>query len=168
MGILDTARDWKVAPAAQVGGSALLVGGGVYWLTFDSETAGISETFMFIGGGLGIGGSVGAVSLSPNSPVEIECERAFSVADLNMSPGRLDMAGASLAAGYGFMWISAFTLKGFMLFSSQYVGGWNAGVALNAQTIVGYWRSMALAGRDASESLKGYRYRYSLRDPLIC
>ena len=161
MGLTTQARDWKCATAAQIGGAAQ-VGGGVYWILFQSAEAHAREMFMFIGGGLGLGGSVGGANVTPDSLTAITCDQAFSVADLNMSPGRLTLAGAALAVGYAVVYISAFNLSG-SLFTSQYVGGFGAGVGVSAQTLVGYWRSMTLGARDAEEAARGYMYRYKGR-----
>lgn len=59
MSIDTPTSDWKAAPVAQVGGSAV-IGGGVYWVNFVTKVAQEKELFMFIGGGFGVGGSVGS------------------------------------------------------------------------------------------------------------
>lgn len=143
MSFTKQASDWKVATVAQVGGAAS-VGGGVFWVMFQSDTAGVKETFAFSGGGIGVGGSAGGASLTPDSPSAIVCDRAFSVADLHNSAGRLTLAGASLAVGYALVYISAFNWSGSM-FSSQYAGGFGAGVGLGAMSLVGVWTSMTIA-----------------------
>jgi hypothetical protein len=159
MSLSTKANDWEVAGVAQVGGAAA-VGGGVWWLEFRSSAAGMKETFMFGGLGIGVGGSVGGASAPDFSTAQpsyspLACERAFSIHDLNYSAGRLTTAGAGLAVGYGLVYVSAFNFDG-ALFSSQSCHGFTVGVGASAITTVGMWRSMTLAARDASSRSSGY------------
>jgi hypothetical protein len=110
---------------------------------------------MFLGLGVGVGGSIGGTSLNPASAASIECDRSFSVYDLDSSTGRVTFAGASFMVGYSLLYISAFNLSG-SLFSSQEVHGYAAGVGAGGITLVGMWRSHTLAGQDARKSAEGY------------
>jgi hypothetical protein len=146
MGWSTRATDWKVAGAAQVGGAAA-VGGGIWCFVFQSETAQWSGMFAFGAVGLGEGGSIGGASLPDFSSgglnwSQLECDRAFSAADLNWSPGRLSTAGAGLAVGYGVVILTAFNLSGSM-FSSQNCWGGTVGVGASIMTTVGMWKWMS-------------------------
>ncbi len=141
-------RDWQVAPLAQVGGAAIL-GGGIFWFEFVSPSKSIREQFAFTAIAFGVGGSVGGANLTPGSPTPITVDDNFSVYDLNNSAGRLTVAGASLAVGYGSAIISAYNWGG-SLFSSQEVGGWSAGVGAAAFTTIGMWHSMTLTAKALS------------------
>ncbi len=145
MGFETQASDWKVSGVAQVGGAAA-VGGGAWTLIFKSDSADYAAMFAFLGGGLGAGGSVGGASMPDFSNgglswTHIECDEAFSAADLNWSAGRLTTAGAGLAVGYGVIIISAFDWGGPM-FSSQECFGGSIGVGASAMTTVGVWKWM--------------------------
>jgi len=145
MGNGTKVTDWEVAGVAQVGGAATL-GGGAWMFEFKSTLAAVKQAFVFVGAGLGVGGSVGGASapdFSAGTPsyTAITCDRAFSVDDLSGSAGRLTTAGAGLAVGYGVTIISAFNLRGSM-FSSQECYGISIGVGAGAMTTVGYWHTL--------------------------
>ena len=146
MGWSTTARDWKVAGAAQIAG-AFGPGAGVWTFILQSETAGHSGMFLFAAVGLGGGGSLGGASMPDWSTgglswTSLECDRAFSAADLNWSAGRLSTAGAGLAVGYGVVIISAFNMRG-SLFSSQNCFGGSIGVGASIMTTAGMWKWMS-------------------------
>jgi len=146
MGYSTQASDWQVAGAAQVGAAAG-VGGGGWMFVFQSRAANYSASFLFAGFGLGAGGSMGGASMPDLSSggmswSSIRCDQAFSGEDLNYSAGRLTTAGAGLAVGYGFVYISAFNWSG-SLFSSQSVGGFSIGVGASAITTAGVWKWMS-------------------------
>lgn len=155
MSFSSKARDWQVAPLCQVGGAAIL-GAGVFWFRFKSPTAGVQEDFMFAALAFGLGGSLGGANLTPGSLTPITCDDNFSVYDLNYAGGRVTLAGAALGVGYGAVTITGWTRNG-ILFSSQEVGGWSAGVSVPGQalTTLGLWRSMTLAARAMTRSMTG-------------
>ncbi len=145
MGHGTRATDWGVAGVAQVGGAAT-VGGGLWMFEFKSVLAAARQPFVFIGAGLGLGGSMGGASapdMSAGTPsyTSIACDRPFSVDDLSGSAGRLTTAGAGLALGYGVTIVTAFNWGGSM-FSSQECYGISIGVGASAITMVGYWRAL--------------------------
>jgi hypothetical protein len=156
-------KDWEVAGVAQVGGAAV-VGAGAWWFEFRSPSKKLRELFMFVGAGLGGGGSIGGATAGIDFESQglqytaIVCERAFSVSDLDMSAGRLTVLGAGLAIGYGYIGITAFNRSGF-LFSSQDLHGLTVGVGVSGMTTVGYWRSATIAGREASKVSRDYLTR---------
>jgi hypothetical protein len=157
--------DWKICGIAQVGGAGGL-GAGIWWFELKSDSLGLREPVMFLGAGVGVGGSIGGASgpdlsdLGNAKPAyaDLTCDRAFSVGDLDMSAGRITSAGVGLAVGYGLVYISAFNLNGSM-FYSQSVGGLTVGVGAGAIATIGYWRSMTIAGQDANRAGRGYLTR---------
>ena len=167
MGLNDKASDWQVAGIAQVGGAAGL-GAGVWWFEFFSQAVNTREPFMFIGAGIGAGGSIGGASapdltdLGNAKPAysQLACARPFSVSDLDMSIGRLTSAGAGIGPGYGLLYISGLNTDG-ALFSSQSVSGWTIGVGATAIAVIGYWRSTTIAGAEANNSAREYITRSS-------
>jgi len=145
MGRGTKATDWEVAGVAQVGGAAT-VGGGLWMFEFKSSLAGMKVPFLFIGAGLGLGGSIGGASapdMSSGQPsyTALRCDRAFGVDDLSGSAGRLTTAGAGMAVGYGVVIITAFNFRGPM-FASQECYGFTIGVGASAMTTVGMWQEM--------------------------
>jgi len=146
MGWNTRASDWKVAGQAQVGGGHIAAAG-IWWFTFQSETAQWSGTFAFVGLGYGAGGSIGGASL-PNLSTgrlnwtQLECLRPFSAADLHSSAGTLYGGGAGLAWGYGVVIISADNLSGNM-FDNQYCYGGTAGVGASILATSGRWWHMS-------------------------
>ncbi len=145
MGNGTNVTDWEVAGVAQVGGAAT-VGGGVWMFEFKSTLAAVKQPFIFVGGGLGLGGSMGGASapdMSSGTPsyTALTCDRAFSINDLSGSAGRLTTAGAGLSVGYGVTIITAFNWGGSM-FSSQECYGISIGVGASAITMVGYWHTL--------------------------
>jgi len=146
---------WDVASLCQVGGAGG-VGGGVFFFNFRSGS--LVETFLFVAAGLGVGGSVGGASLPDfhtgrisYSPLTVR--RAFSVYDLDMSPGTLTSAGVGLAEGYTLLRISAFNLGG-ILFEPSDCSGWSAGVALGLYGMAGYWRSLSVGTAAMDEQMR--------------
>lgn len=153
------AKDWAVLGICQMGGAAF-AGGGIWFFDFKSLTAEVSSPFIFIGAGLGLGGSLGggyfpdldifyktgkaAVLARGDEYTWLNCENAFSAADLNMAFGRLSTAGVGVALGYGFTFLSAGKgiLKPKSLFLSQSCGGWGTGVGASAITTIGVWQRL--------------------------
>jgi hypothetical protein len=162
MGWKTQADDWKVTGICQIGGGAL-VGGGMWLFRFQSFDAGReAHDFMFIGAGIGYGGSIGGASIplgpiikqamdqifglrpdkthSPLSWSELNCDSAFSADDLNYAPGRVTTGGAGLAVTYSLLYISAKNLPFRSLFRSEPCGGWSTGVGASVITTVGFWK----------------------------
>ena len=138
MSIRTQANDWKANCVAQVGGAAV-VALVEFFVVLSSEQANVTKTFTFTGYGLGVGGSAGGASLTPNSPSSLICDQSFSAHDLDGSFGRFTTATASLSVGYSLGYVSAFNWSG-SLFSSQSVSGFSAGVGLGAITTSGFWK----------------------------
>lgn len=143
------AFDWKVTSLGQVGGGAG-VAGGAWFFTFRSKTAKVEVPFVFVGFGLGVGGSLGGASipnasdakrgnLSWTNVLHVD-EDGFKADDLNWAKGRLTTIGASVGAGYGVMYITAFTTFGGTLFRPRQLVGYVAGVGANAATTFGMWK----------------------------
>ena len=90
------ASDWETQGVAQVGGAAGL-GGAMYLFVFRSRSADCRALFVFIGAGVGLGGSVGGASVpspsdilqnvSPYMWTSIPCTRAFAATDLDVCYG---------------------------------------------------------------------------------
>jgi hypothetical protein len=151
MGFGEIADDWSASGIMQVGGAAT-AGAGIWLFQFKSVDADYCGIFMFIGAGLGAGGSIGGVSLPDLSHIkpdptksvyawsDLDCDTQFSARDLNWAPGRLTTGSVSMVVGYGVTYISAKNLPFTSLFLSQSVGGWGAGVGAVAMTTVGFWK----------------------------
>jgi len=117
---------------------------------FRSPTAKIRRAaFLFAGGGLGGGGSIGGAGLPDLSSgrivyTKLKCDSPFSVSDLNWSGGRVSSAGVGFVAGYGAVCITAFGWGGFR-FNSQTVHGLGIQTGLSAVTTVGIWKQFGSA-----------------------
>src|SRR5215203_173293 len=145
MAVDTQASDWEFAGLAEMGAAAGLGGGG-YLFTFRSTTASIRARVTFLGGGLGLGESVGVNLPPPGSTGEvpfsaISCNNAFSLADLNNSGGRLLSVGVSALVGIGAMSVSAFNISTGVLFDNA--GGYGVSygsISVGATAFVGIWR----------------------------
>jgi hypothetical protein len=148
------ASDWEVTSIAQVGG-VVGVGGGIYCFDFKSRDANHHGTFIFTGGALGLGGSMGgAVAPSPsdfmsnngsiNLYSRIRCSRPFSSDDLNHSYGALSVLGVNATYGYGLMGISSGLIS--ENFRDADVSGWGVGVGLVGAIMIGVWQRLGTGG----------------------
>jgi hypothetical protein len=146
MGLDTQATDWQVFGRVSVAGGAG-ISAGLYLFDFYSVTAGISAHFGFKGYGFGEGGNLGGLS-APNDvgPMtawsSLDCDRAFSVYDMNGAWGRITYLGGAVGVGYSALFISAsprfWTLDSF--FHSQYVGGISLlSVGGGGQVLLGGW-----------------------------
>ncbi|HWD00598.1 MAG TPA: hypothetical protein VG456_27765 [Candidatus Sulfopaludibacter sp.] len=146
MGYSTKASDWKVAGAASLGGGAIL-GAGAWTFMLQSRHANYSGFFVFLGAGLGAGGSLNGAS-APNLRTghlnwsDIHCESAFSAEDLNLSMGRLTTGSAGLAVGYGLCYLTAFSFSQIW-FESQSCNGLSVGVGAVAATTAGMWKHLS-------------------------
>lgn len=151
--------DWEATSVVQMGGAAG-GGGGLYFFEFRSKNADFRGQFVFVGGGVGAGGSVGGASApSPadiyrnkgyNPFTKLDCDQAFTANDLDKSVGRISSMGASGAYGYSITCITALknpyfaaltlTLFGDSMFHSQNVGGFGVGVGANVTIFGGVWK----------------------------
>jgi hypothetical protein len=144
-----TARDWEAAGIVTMGGAdgAALA---VMFFDFRSLSARTRAPFLFIGGGLGFGGSLGGGSgpspldvirnKVPDMYTPIKCLTKFSVDDLDCSSARVTAIGVAGGYGYTSMRISAGIVR--QLFSSADVSGWNTGVGISGSTLVGVWKQI--------------------------
>lgn len=169
MGLRTDATDWEFAGLAQLGGAAG-VGGGANAFFFRSASAGVNEMVLFLGGGIGAGGSLGGsgapdfdtgrMSYSP-----IECTQAFSLHDLHNSSGRVSNGGVACAVGYGATYISAgwgdnilfehqgglgLSAGGFGLSATMFFGVWQ---------VLRLWRSASTEEREMMREVEGSRAR---------
>jgi hypothetical protein len=145
---LDTqATDWQVFGRVSVAGGAG-VSAGLYIFNFFSGTAGISGLFGFHGYGFGEGGNLGGLGCTDDvGPItawsSLECDRPFSIYDMNGAWGRISYLGGAVGVGYSALFITAspafWTLQTF--FHSQYVGGISLlSVGGGGQVLLGGWR----------------------------
>src|SRR5687768_13093092 len=114
MSLSTKASDWQVAAFAQVGGGEVAAGG-MFWFKFRSETAGVNEPLVFLGLGVGLGGSAGGGPVPDNGDIgysPIRCLRDFSIHDLHRSLGSVASAGAGVGVGVGVLAASAFDTGG--------------------------------------------------------
>jgi len=140
-------NDWQAVGIAQAGG-VYVVGGGIYCFEFRSLSGNFRGQYLFIGGALGFGGSLGGGSgPSPGDFISntypdlwspIKCKRPFSGDDLNWAYAALSTLGAAGAYGYALTGISAGLVD--PLFDSQEVSGWGTGVGLIGAILIGVWK----------------------------
>lgn len=140
------ASDWECVGIATVG---LAAGGGgaLSMFQFRSKAADFMGEFLFVAGGVGIGGSLNS-AVAP-SPTDLYnrgrnmnywskiTSKAFSADDLSNAHAVMSSAGVSAAYGYSLVYIGA----GFfdVLFKNQYIGGWGIGVGASASALRGVW-----------------------------
>ena len=140
------ANDWECVGVATIGAAA---GGGaaLSMFQFRSKAADFLGEFLFVAGGVGIGGSLNsAVAPSPSDLYDRGrninywskiTSKAFSADDLSNAHAVMSSAGVSAAYGYSLVYIGA----GFfdVLFKNQYIGGWGIGVGMSASAMRGVW-----------------------------
>lgn len=151
MGLGEAANDWQVCMVLSIAGGAG-VAAGTFRFDFYSAAAGICARFKFVGVGLGEGGDLSGTALPADlgafSPwSSIDCDRNFSVWDLNGSWGRLSSIGVGMGVGFGPCMITA--AKPFLnsWFHSQNVGGFGTGgVGASGQVLIGRWRFVSVSG----------------------
>ena len=141
------ASDWEAVGVAQAGG-VYGVGAGLYYFGFQSQMANCQAQFVFAGGALGVGGSLGGgagpspwdvITNTPQSMwTRIKCKRPFSASDLNWSYGALSTLGISGAYGYYLLGIAAGLTDS--LFEDQDVSGWGTGLGAIGAIMVGTWK----------------------------
>lgn len=140
-------NDWQTVAVATVGAA---VGGGasLTMFQFRSKKSDFLGEYLFVGGGIGLGGSLNsAVAPSPSDFVnrgrdlnywcDLKVSKPFSGDDLSNSSGDITSAGVSAAYGYSIVFITAGIFD--KLFSHQYIGGWGIGVGVSASTMKGIW-----------------------------
>jgi hypothetical protein len=140
------AADWQCVGVAQVGGAVVLAAG-LFCFEFRSEAANFRGQYLFVGGGIGAGGSLGGGTapspgdfISDTPPdlwTSLQCEREFSADDLHLAYAALSNLGAAGAYGYTLMGISAGLTD--PLFTDQNVSGWGTGVGISGSILVGVW-----------------------------
>ncbi len=159
-------KSWEMSQLAQIGG-AYLLGGGVIFFMFRNDANRKGEAVLFSGGGIGLGGSIGGVSLdevtreirkkhdTSLSWSHLECKRPFSWEDLHNSAGTVTQIGASFMVGISLVSITAGNTGG-PLFDSASLGG-TAGVSLIAGSFAGVWSvlSKAHSSRDSTAQVVG-------------
>lgn len=146
MSLATQADDWQVV-CTGVGGFGLLISGALFSFVFFSKKADISALFWFRGTGWGLGGNMSGGASDPDDWSKIDCSGnlglscAFSVYDLDKSPGHVATAGVGAGIGYSVVYISAGPQIGFKtpFFSVQSVGGLGMGAGLGAASLTGSW-----------------------------
>jgi hypothetical protein len=136
-------KDWKVAGLANTMIQPGKLGFGKYFFQFISESLRVRETVIFYCAGFGHGVGAGGVSWTPDDATSIQCDRAFSLADLHGASGNLESISVSPGSGYSLVRIYA-SKKKVALFTKQDVSGWGAGLSIGGFTSTGYWRSVKL------------------------
>jgi len=140
--------DWQVCCFSGVAGGAV-VAAGIYKFIFYSQQAGVSESFLLRGVGIGVGGNASGMTLPQDfgtlgSPWSaIDCDKAFSAADLRGSWGRLTTLGGGIGVQYALVFLTASThfWSTESFFHSQSVGGFGLGGAgAGGLTVTGTWR----------------------------
>ena len=147
MGLATPASDWQVFGRVSVAAGAV-ISAGLYVWDFYSATAGVCARLGFNGVGLGAGGNLGSLGAPEDvGPLtvwsQIDCDKPFSVYDLNGAWGRVTALGGAVGAGYSAIFISGapafWSMKTF--FHSQYVGGISLlSVGGGGQSLIGGWR----------------------------
>lgn len=143
----QSSADWSCVGVAQVGGG-FGVAAGIYCFEFRSLSANFRGTYLFVGGGLGVGGSLGGgVAPSPGDFVNhdqvpdlwtpLVCRRPFSGDDLDKAYAALTTLGVGAAYGYAVTSISAGWVD--PLFTDQNVSGWGTGVGVAGAMMPGVW-----------------------------
>jgi hypothetical protein len=148
------ANDWEIAIICQMGAA----GGGAAGLFFAdvrSKKAQTRAPFIFIGGGLGFGGSMGGGggpspadvvrNHVPDMYTSIPSKVRFSVDNLDCASGKIISLGAAGAYGYSYVSISAGMLP--PLFESVNCSGWGTGVGISGSMIVGIWKQLGDCGQ---------------------
>ena len=140
--------DWQVCGFSGLAGGAVIAAG-LYKFIFYSQQAGVSESFLLKGVGLGVGGNASGLVVPQDfgdlgSPwSSIDCNQAFSAADLRGAWGRLTTLGGGIGIQYALVYLTAaahfWSTESF--FNGQSVGGFSAGSAgAGGLTITGTWR----------------------------
>jgi hypothetical protein len=140
------ANDWECVGIATIGGAAG-AGGSFTMFQFRSKAADFLGEYLFVAGGVGIGGSLNsAVAPSPsdfyNRGRDMNywsklTSKNFSGDDLSNALGVMSSAGVSAAYGYSLVYITAGLFD--VLFKGQYIGGWGIGVGMSASVMRGLW-----------------------------
>ncbi len=147
MAFATKVTDWQVCGLGGAAGAAGIAVG-LYRFIFYSQSAGVSESFNLRGAGIGVGGNASGTTLPQDfgdygSPwSSLDCDRAFSAADLRGAWGRFTTAGAGdgVQVAIAYLTAAAHFWSTESFFHSQYVGGFGIGVGASALTITGTWR----------------------------
>jgi hypothetical protein len=145
------AADWQALSIVTMGGAAG-VGAEVIFFQFRSKEADYEGTYLFLGAGLGAGGSLGgAIAPSPsdfangghniNLWSDIKSKKPFSGDDLDATYLAVDSASFAGAYGYSVMLITAGTFTKY--FSMQNVGGWGVGVGVTISGMGGILKRLS-------------------------
>jgi hypothetical protein len=153
VGVDVAATDWQCVGVAQVG-AAVFAAGAIYCFEFRSTRANVRGQYLFIGGGLGLGGSLGggtapspanfARNEQPDLWTPLTCARPFSANDLDKSYAALSTIGALGAYGYSLTRITAGWTN--PLFLDQDVSGWGTGVGAGGAMMPGIWLRIGVHG----------------------
>jgi hypothetical protein len=153
MGLSDQVDDWQVSGRVQVA-AADVIGAGLFVFDFYSAKAGVSAVFWFKGAGVGLGGDASGGGLpsdiGPFGPWSaLECDKPFSVWDLNGAWGRIASANVGMGLTLGPVLISAAPPWSMLdsFFHSQDVGGFGVGGGAGAFVLVGNWRFKQVSHR---------------------
>jgi hypothetical protein len=152
MGYNDIGNDWQACGIASGSLGGLIAGSFGFW-EFRSQDANCRASFIFAAAGFGVGlsGSLGGGSMPSPSDVahnrqpdlwsDLNCERKFSVRDLDLSWGQMSNLAASACVGYQSTSIAAGKYP--VLFSASDASGWSTGVGLNASALWGWWKMLS-------------------------
>jgi hypothetical protein len=146
----DRATDWQACMIFNVGAGAGIAAGD-YVFDFYSATVGAAGRFKFYGVGIGVGGNLSGgnlpVTFGPIGPwSSINCDRPFSIWDLNGSWGRLGAGSVGAGVTLGPMYITAAKPFFHSWFHSQNVGGFGLGAGAGLDELIGRWRYVSVSG----------------------
>ena len=152
MGYNDIGDDWQACGVASAALGEAVAGSFGFW-EFRSKDADCRATFLFAAAGFGVGfsGSAGGgTAPSPSDVVhnrqpdlwsDLNCQRKFSVRDLDWTWGQMSNLAAAACIGYQSTTIAAG--RSPVLFTASDVSGWSTGVSLNAAALWGLWKRLS-------------------------
>jgi hypothetical protein len=140
MSATTQANDWEVAGICGVG-VAVSAGAGAWLFKFRSQQAGMNDFVAFSGIGLGIGVPAGFADSFWNPQYTRINSWYFSLNDLDLSEGFVEMPALTIINGYNLLNISAMSGKGRWKFHSEPVQGFmGTNLWLNGIKTCGRWK----------------------------
>ncbi|MGI8811158.1 MAG: hypothetical protein ACR2IH_01355 [Pyrinomonadaceae bacterium] len=145
MGLGDRVDDWQACCVMQAGAAAS-VAAGLFIIDFYSSTASVSGRFTFKGVGAGVGGNASGTALPANiGPFgpwsSLDCDKSFSIWDLNGGWGRISTLGVGVGVQFGVAYITAAPRWSWShaYFHSQNIGGFGTGLGAGGMALIGSW-----------------------------